>query len=133
MYIRLFWFPEPLNFLCYSTFIEFFLYTRSASKDYMIFEKQPALISNKINVSSKKKNQFCAQNIEPWGVRKTICCILVWVNHKCQHLLGTEIHFKINLTPTASCVWHRKNIFAWGPWKYKQSLISPLNSHEWPR
>ena len=58
MYLRLFWIPEPL--------ISLFLYTRSASKDYMIFEKQPALISNRINVSIKKK-QFCAQNIEPWG------------------------------------------------------------------
>ena len=55
MYLRLFWIPEPL--------ISLFLYTRSASKDHMIFEKQPALI----NVSIKKKNQFCAQNIELQG------------------------------------------------------------------
>ena len=33
----------------------------------MIFEKQPALINNRINVSIKKKNQFCAQNIELQG------------------------------------------------------------------
>ena len=57
MYLRLFWIPEPLiSLLLY--IIEFFLYTRSASKDHMIFEKQPALISNKINVSSKKKINF---------------------------------------------------------------------------
>ena len=55
MYLRLFWVPEQLiSLLLYISWN--FLYVKAASKDFMIFEKQPVMIISIIKGSIKDKS-----------------------------------------------------------------------------
>ena len=59
---RLFWIPVQLtSFLLHIYWI--FLYMKTASKDYLIFKKQPVMIIRRIKVSIKDKSILCTDNV----------------------------------------------------------------------
>ena len=77
MYLWLFWIPLRLISLlpyCYWNF----LYMKTASKDCMIFEKQPVLIVRRIKVSIKDKSILCTKQCKYEMIAKTICLTYIY-------------------------------------------------------
>ena len=76
MYLKLFWIPEPLISLLLYIYWNF-LYMKTASEDYMIFEKQPVLIIRRIKVRIKEKSIFCIKQCKHEMIAKLISLIYI--------------------------------------------------------